>query len=122
MVSERMILNDSFQEAFANDSAPTSGFLSRLKNRFFPPAPEAVDLAADLSRLPFFRSLKPGVFEAFKNAARVIPAASGTFVCRTGARQRNLYVLLRGEASVRKGIRLATLTDGAVFGEVGFLS
>jgi CRP-like cAMP-binding protein len=57
---------------------------------------------------------------------RIISSPSGIAVCQQGQLQRSLFVLLKGEASVIKRMnspkprRVATLSEGAIFGEVGF--
>jgi CRP-like cAMP-binding protein len=123
LVQEDLLMNEPIRELFTSEAPAPKGWLARCLERLSPPSSEPLDLNAALADLPFFRTLKPQVFEAFSAAARVLSVGGRALICRSGARQRNLYVLLKGEASVRKpgaGERLAVLRQGAVFGEAGF--
>jgi len=127
LVREGLIVNPNFQSYFAPRETKKSGFLDKVKNLFknedLPP-PEQVK--EELKKLPFLRSLDPDILNVFLDQMRVISSPPGIAVCQQGQLQRSLFVLLKGEASVIKRTnapkprRVATLSEGAIFGEVGF--
>ena len=127
MVREGMILNESFQKYFAPAEEKKEGFFDRLKSYFKEeetPAPNQVK--DEIRKLPFLRSLDPEILNVFLEHMRIVQCNSGVAVCQQGQMQRSLFVLLKGQASVikrnnaPKPRRIATLTEGAIFGEVGF--
>lgn len=121
LVDENLMLNASVRDQFERGSYDRPGILRRLAVWLFPPPAEPLILDQELRELPFFRTLKEGILSAFCGAGQILSLPAGTLVCRAGARRRNLYVLLRGEAVVRReNERIAHLSQGAVFGEVGF--
>lgn len=128
LVREGLILNPSFREYFVpREEAKPPSFFSKLKsllvNEEIPPTEQVKE---ELKKLPFLRSLEPEIMNVFLEQMRIVPTPPGIAVCQQGHWQRSLFVLLKGEASVirrdnaPKPRRVATLTEGAIFGEVGF--
>jgi len=104
------------------------GLFTDLANRLFGEVERPVRVKQELRALPFFRLLKSSIFELLLSQARVTEVPARTLVCKEGDNDRRLFALMRGEAYVMKrtddGRRrhLATLTEGAVFGEAGFFA
>jgi CRP-like cAMP-binding protein len=128
LVSEELILNDGFKDYFSQNMKPakSTGFMNKLKNLFKPDESPPTAIKDELRKLPFLRSMEPEILEVFLNHMRLIEAPKGIAVCQEGQKQRSLFVLFKGQASViRRGSfpkprRLATLSEGSVFGEIGF--
>jgi CRP-like cAMP-binding protein len=73
--------------------------------------------------VPLFASLSTKGLRALVTAATEVDVRAGRTIVREGQGDRDLYVILRGEAAVTKGgQRLATLTVGDFFGEFALLS
>jgi CRP-like cAMP-binding protein len=127
LVDENIILNPSFRTYFSHSKAPPqTGLFEDLINKVKGPEVSDIHLRVELQKIPFFRSISPELFETFLQHAKVIKTPADILVCETGQKQRSLFVLLRGQASVFKNDgksprrRLAVLSEGSVFGEVGF--
>lgn len=122
LLKEAVIQNPSFYEYFVAQglqdyNASTSPF-------------QNVDLKEDSLNpraLPFFRSLDPQLSHYLLQKSQRIKVAANTRVVRTGTSDRDLYIILSGEAAVYRVLsetqrqRLATLKDGSLFGERAFL-
>lgn len=122
LVKESVIQNPSFQEYFAAQGIKdfTAG----------EPQFQTVDLkegSLDPKALPFFRSLDPQLSHFLLQKARRIKVAANTRVVRTGTQDRDLYIILKGEAAVYRVLsetqrqRVALLKEGSLFGERAFL-
>lgn len=127
LIQEELIHNRSFAEYFSESKLEaSSGFLSQVKSLFGGERQAPVAIRDELQKIPFIRSLDAGIFETFFENMRVVDAPSGIAICQQGQVQRSLFILLKGQASVLKRgnypkpRRVATLSQGSVFGEVGF--
>jgi CRP-like cAMP-binding protein/Fe-S-cluster-containing dehydrogenase component len=97
--------------------------------RLMDEAPKVREWAAQLKAMPLFAEVADGDWLRLLNSDGVQfrRFASGEVICREGARETTAYFLLRGIVEVyetRQGReeRIAELTDGAIFGEIGALS
>ncbi|GIL16261.1 MAG: hypothetical protein BroJett040_00120 [Oligoflexia bacterium] len=83
--------------------------------------------AQDLSELPFFRSLSPDLKNLFTKNCEIFDVPAQFRLCKSEDQSRDLFVLLKGEASVYKvypdGRRqlISQIPEGSVVGEGGFL-
>lgn len=81
----------------------------------------------DPSALPFFRSLEPKLAQHLLQKSEVFTVPANIRITYSGQTSRDLFVLLKGQASIYKVISptrrqlVATLGTGALFGERGFL-
>lgn len=127
MVSEKLILNPKLQSYFSQYPKEDPGVFEELLNKVMGPDISNLDLKSELQKIPFFRSIEPTLLDTFLDHAKVIETPADILVCQAGQKQRSLFVILRGEASVYKRDtknqrrKVATLNEGSVFGEVGFL-
>ncbi len=122
LLKEAVIQNPSFHEYFA---AQGSQDYSASPSPF-----QTVDLKEGTLNprvLPFFRSLDPQLSHYLLQKAQRIQVPANTRVVRTGTRDRDLYIILSGEAAVYRVLsdtqrqRVAILKDGSLFGERAFL-
>lgn len=76
-----------------------------------------------LRRVPLFSMLSPRALRILVAAATELDVAAGTVLVREGERNRDLYVILRGEATAaRGGSPFVTLGVGDFFGEFALIS
>jgi CRP-like cAMP-binding protein len=122
LVEEKLILNPSFTNYFESLEKPQKGVLARMVESVFGADESGRDLKKEISDLPFFRSLKPQQLKTFLKNANVLEAPARVAICEAGRTERNLFVLIEGQADVISvsGERLAVLGAGSIFGEVGF--
>lgn len=127
LVQEGLISNPTFRSYFSpREEKEEPGLLDKVKGVFKNDDLPPEQIKNELRKLPFLRSLEPEILKVFLDQMRIISSPSGIAVCQQGQLQRSLFVLLKGEASVikrdnaPKPRRVATLTDGSIFGEVGF--
>jgi CRP-like cAMP-binding protein len=127
LVKEGIVINPSFHEYFAaRDEEQKPGFLEKVKALFKTEEMPPEQVKDALRKLPFLRSLDPEILNVFLDHMRIVQSPSGIAVCQQGQLQRSLFVLLKGQASVLKRQnapkprRIATLSEGSIFGEVGF--
>lgn len=128
LLSENLILNPSIKDYFS-DLVPEKekGLFDKLASAFKAAEEPSGSVRDELREIPFFRSLAPDVFDLFVQNMRWVEAPPGISVCREGEMQRSLFVLLKGSASIfkkspnHKKRKIASLAEGSVFGEVGFL-
>lgn len=131
LVDEELIINENWKSYFQemevrNITKKEEGFLQKIKASFTAEAAPTGDVKEKLKKIPFLRSLSPEVLEVLLAEMRVIDSPAGIAVCTEGQLQRSLFVMLQGQAAVVKKAgfpaprKVATITDGAVFGEVGF--
>ena len=72
--------------------------------------------------VPLFEAVSKKGIRSIVSAATEVDVRAGKVLVQEGRFDRDLYVILRGEAEVRKGgRRLATLGVGDFFGELAFL-
>jgi CRP-like cAMP-binding protein len=143
MVSEKLILNPALQVYFSQYPKEEPGLFEELISKVVGPDTSGIHLKTELQKIAFFRSLEAPLLETFIDHAKMIETPADILVCQTGQKQRSLFVMLRGEASVYKSgeasvykrgeasvykrdsknqrRKVATLKEGSVFGEVGFL-
>ena len=75
----------------------------------------------EFQRLPMFRSVNMADVEPVLMTCPLLRVPGGTVIISAGQVPERMYVLLRGEVSVRldstDGSKVATITNGGVFGE-----
>lgn len=126
LVKEAYINEPHFCEHFSQVWKEPKGLIGGLLDKVFGAAEAPIKVKEEVRALPFFRSLQPGVFKLFLSHAKISETPARIYLCQAGQAQRNLFVVLRGQASVYKTkkdgsrVRVATLTTGSIFGEVGF--
>src|SRR5437867_984056 len=82
-----------------------------------------IEVLDHFRRVPLFSSLSRKSLRAIVGAATELDVRAGKVLVREGSGDRELYVILRGEAVVSKGARrLNTLTVGDYFGEFALLA
>lgn len=88
---------------------------------------EGKPIPVSASTLPFFRSLDPQLGEFLLQKAERIEVPNQSRIIQSGKTDRDLYVLLRGQAGIYRVFgpqqrqRVAHIQAGALFGETGFL-
>jgi CRP-like cAMP-binding protein len=76
-----------------------------------------------IKKVPLFASLAKGQLGEIASIADEIDLAQGKVLTRQGERGREFFVLLDGEAEVRRnGRKLATCRPGEFFGEMALVS
>ncbi|MGZ5279297.1 MAG: cyclic nucleotide-binding domain-containing protein [Pseudobdellovibrionaceae bacterium] len=128
LLAENLILNPAFHSYFGGQEAEKEdqGFMQKIKSIFKTEEAPPQQVKEELKKLPFLRSLDPEILNVFLSHMRIINTPAGITVCQQGLWQRSLFVLLKGQAYVvkRKNApkprRIATLSEGSIFGEVGF--
>jgi CRP-like cAMP-binding protein len=76
-----------------------------------------------LARIPLFSGLDPEDLDAVAQIAREEEVPTGSVLIPEGEAGRQFFVLLHGQAEVRRnGQRLNTLGHGDFFGEISLLS
>ncbi len=131
LVSEEILINDGWKEYFSEIKSVESqktedGIFGKIKSVFSKEETPTTDIKEQLRKVPFLRSLHPEILEILLSEMRVVQSPAGISICTEGQLQRSLFVMLQGQAAVikRSGMptprKVATLTDGSVFGEVGF--
>jgi CRP-like cAMP-binding protein len=76
-----------------------------------------------LRRVPLFAMLSPRALRTIASATTEVDVAAGTVLVREGDRDRDLYVILRGEAVATRGrAEVVTLGVGDFFGEFALIA
>lgn len=122
LVTERLILNPNLLEYFKkvnSDDAPlVFSSIDVMSGRQTQPDP---------STLPFFRSLDQQLAKYLLQKSDVFSVPPNIRITYAGQTSREIFILLKGQASVYKVISetrrqlVALLGQGALFGERGFL-
>ncbi len=126
LAREDYFVNPLFKQYFKDDEPAETSFFEDLFSRFASKE-KVIDLADEMSKIPFFRSLDKSLFDIFLSNSKMAQVPSHLAICQQGQKQRSLFTIIRGEAHVVKKTssgqrkRVATLTQGSVFGETGFL-
>ena len=128
LVQERLLQNASIQDYFLGEKSGLKSRRSETAHDFDSPTGNGThDWRQEITHLPFFRSLDPRLSQVFLENVSFAALQPGVVICHEGQRQRSLFVLLEGLASVVKkdaasGLsrEVAVLQSGSVFGEVGF--
>lgn len=128
LLHEDLIQNPLFHAYFGEiqSSHQEPGLVDQILSVFQSENKSSQQIEQEIKQLPFMRSLEPELLDVFLKNMRIVDTPSGVTVCKEGDLQRSLFVLMNGQASViRKGIsgqkkRLAVLTSGSIFGEIGF--
>lgn len=124
LAEHHWLTNPEVKEYFSQLKLNSSSIVLK---EFKPGAPSRRE--TDISRVqkfPFFRSLDPKLAQMLLQEAYFSMVPAQTLICKQGELERNLFVLIKGQAGVYKhegGYRqlLATLVEETVFGESGFL-
>lgn len=122
LVSEKILLNPSFHDYFLKTSPqelhfPSSNFDKKLGN----------STTLKIQDLAFFRSLDPQLANYLLQKTERFQVPAQVTLTRSGQLDRDLYVLLKGQAAIYKVLdekrrqMISVLGAGAIFGEVGFL-
>lgn len=120
LLAEGLIQNPKVQDYFSRASQPDSAAnlsgVSRQAGRI-PPA----------DALPFFRSLDSALASYLLQQAEVFQVPGNIKIIQAGKTDRDLYILLSGQAGIyrvidsQKRLMVASLQSGSLFGESGFL-
>ncbi|QDK37347.1 cyclic nucleotide-binding domain-containing protein [Bdellovibrio sp. NC01] len=123
LVTERVITNptvvDYFKKALSHDVPMVFSSISNMTGK----AAQALNPA----ELPFFRSLDPALARYLLKGAEVFQVPAQIRLTHSGQTDRDLFILLNGQAAIYKVIdthrrqMVATLNQGSLFGERGFL-
>ncbi len=130
LVQEDLIRNSGwlsyFQQTQQAQAKEDETLFDKIRSFFGEDEMPTHEIQEELRKIPFMRSLQKDVLEIMLSQMRVVHAPAGVSICQEGQVQRSLFVLLKGQASILKkeGLKnpkkLAILTEGSVFGEVGF--
>lgn len=125
-VQEKLLINPSLKDYFEEETPKSTSFFEDLVSRLGGEVEAPINIKEEMAKIPFFRSLDKSLFDIFATHKNVVQVPAGISVCVQGQKQRSLFAILRGEAVVHKknkaGKRqkVATLSQGSVFGETGF--
>jgi len=116
---ERVI---AFLERTEVEAAPTAEVYERHPDVARSWLAGAESGAADLERLPIFRSLQPAELERLAEAAELVEAARGDTIVAQWDASKDFYVVLAGTVDVSvEGERIRGLGPGEFFGELAAL-
>ncbi|NUN07233.1 MAG: cyclic nucleotide-binding domain-containing protein [Bdellovibrio sp.] len=122
LVQEGILLNPSFRAYFTNATVEDVS----LKN--LSEAITALKYQGTLPKdLPFFRSLDPQLSAYLLQKADFVQVPAHMRITQAGARDRDLYILLKGQATIYRVLDekrrqlMSALEAGSIFGERGFL-
>src|SRR6185369_304755 len=116
---ERVI---AFLERTEVEAAPTAEVYERHPDVARSWLAGAESGAADLERLPIFRSLQPAELERLAEAAELVEAARGDTIVAQWDASKDFYVVLAGTVDVSvEGERIRALGPGEFFGELAAL-
>ena len=122
LVTERVIINpsiiDYFKRAQSDDVPMVFSSISAMTG---------TSVQVDPAQLPFFRSLDPALARHLLKGAEKFNVPAQIRLTHAGQNDRDLFIILKGQASIYKVISehrrqmVATLNEGSLFGERGFL-
>ncbi|MGE5086012.1 MAG: cyclic nucleotide-binding domain-containing protein [Bacillota bacterium] len=122
LVAEHLILNTSIIEYFKKCNSDEAPFVfSSLENI------KGSLVKANPGDLPFFRSLEPRLAQHLLQHTEKFSVPANIRLTHSGTSSRDMFVLLKGAASIYKVVSesrrqlVATLGAGTLFGERGFL-
>ncbi|HEY1078644.1 MAG TPA: cyclic nucleotide-binding domain-containing protein [Bdellovibrio sp.] len=122
LLQEGILLNTSFRAYFKNAAAEEISFKNMSG------ATGGGSFKGALPKdLPFFRSLDPQLAAYLLQKAEVVQVPAQTRITQAGARDRDLYILLKGQAAIYRVLdekrrqMISVLEAGSIFGERGFL-
>ncbi|MDG0817532.1 cyclic nucleotide-binding domain-containing protein [Bdellovibrio svalbardensis] len=123
LVTERVIRNpaviDYFKKALSDDAPMIFSSLSAMTG--------IAATQVNPAELPFFRSLELNLAKYLLKGAERFQVPAQIRLTHAGQTDRDLYILLKGQAAIYKVIdqhrrqMVATLNEGSLFGERGFL-
>lgn len=122
LLDENIILNTNFHNYF-RPAQIEKKFSSNLNTQSY----KLENLNISAENLPFFRSLEPSLAKFLLEKSSVLEVPEKFRVTETGSRDRDLYILLQGQAAIFHSLgptqrqRVAMLEQGAIFGEKAFL-
>ncbi|KHD87817.1 MAG: hypothetical protein OM95_12475 [Bdellovibrio sp. ArHS] len=120
LIQENILLNESFKTYFAELNPKEVRFQTSAVS---PGSP--VSLQA--SELPFFRSLDTQLAQFLLQKAERFRVPANTRITQAGNTDRDLYILLKGQAAIYRVLDekrrqlVASLSEGSLFGERSFL-
>lgn len=119
LLQEDVIQNASLKNAFAAAAASANLSESSLS--------AGTHIQYQKKDLPFFRSLDPALADHLLQKATTHKVAANTRITKSGDTSRDLFILLKGQASIYKVFDqnrrqlVSTIGNMALFGERGFL-
>lgn len=125
LVKNGAVLNPAVNNYFKNvtaGTASTTGSGSSVSS----PAPQK-DMIQKILDLPFFRSLPRELSMVLIQKSSLRKYAAETAICKTGDLDRNMYVLLTGQAAIYKASAtgrqfISVVSQNGIFGEASFLT
>ncbi|MBV2169967.1 MAG: cyclic nucleotide-binding domain-containing protein [Bdellovibrio sp.] len=120
LVAENIVQNPSFKSYFLDQPNQEVHFHNAALEK-------GATLSLKAQDLPFFRSLEPALAAYLLQKAERLNAPPQARITQAGKKERDLYILLKGQAAIYRVLdekrrqRIATLGPGAIFGETGFL-
>lgn len=127
LVEQGFIKNKTFHSYFdIIKPKKEKDFTTKISDFFSSSNKDSNDKDIDPRKIPFLRSLRPEIQTILLSNSKVIIVPKNTRLIKSGTNNRDLFILLEGEAYIYKtqnNLRyyLGTLTSGAIFGELGFL-
>lgn len=128
LVSEKILMNLSFQDYFLNTSPHEGPYhTAAIWTKSDRTTNLNIRTFLDLQTLPFFRSLEPQLANYLLQKVERFQVPANAALTRSGYRDRELYVILKGQTAVYRVLdekrrqMLSVLGPGSIFGEGGFL-
>ncbi|MNK52432.1 cAMP-activated global transcriptional regulator CRP [compost metagenome] len=127
LVAQGILLNPNIRNYLASLQPQDEGSLTRLWKSFTGSSSPAMANTVSYTQLPFFRTLTPEVAQFLLQKSERLQVPANTRVVQAGATDRDLFILLQGQASMYKPVgqgqrqMIMTLGAGSLFGERGFL-
>jgi CRP-like cAMP-binding protein len=137
LVQQEIILNPSVKEYFRNCDELSKTFESLQMQKSMSGGQSLqqkskakltqVEISRLAMELPFFRSLDKSLSALLLEEAEILEVSAQTMLTKVGARERDLFIILKGQAAIYRVFGpnqrqlIASLGPGSLFGERGFL-
>lgn len=128
LVEQHFIQNQSFKDYFEKiKPEDEKDFVSKISEFFSGKEQNPADNTIDPKKIPFIRSLKPELQTILLANSKVFEVVKNTRLIKAGNKDRDLFVLLDGQAAIYKVFQnsnrqlIGVLPSGSIFGELGFL-
>lgn len=119
LVKNSAISNINIINYFKNFSSPPISSGGSVSSEGAP----SKEMIRKLLELPFFRSLPQELSNLILQKSLIKKFPINAFICKNGDTDRNLYVLLNGQAAIYKDKKfISTIGSKGIFGEASFLT